>query len=456
MKRWLHSGRELGALAWPVLIGQIAVLAYSTVDTLMLGRLGSDALAALAVGSSVFFSVFVGFMGMVLAIGPIAGRLFGAREPRQAGWQMTQCQWLALMLSIPGTGLLLWPEPFLWMAQLNDQAAESVRAYLRPLAFALAPALLFTAYRGFNTAVSRPKAVMALQVGGLLLKIPLTAALVYGVGPVPALGAQGCSWATALVMTAQWLIGEWVLHRDPFYRPFAFQSWWRVRPAWPDQWALLKLGLPLGGSVLVEVTGFTFMAIFIARLGPTPVAGHQIAVNLVAMMFMVPLALSNAATTLVSQALGAKQWAMAAQIGRHALLWGLVVATVLGGWVALWREPILRLYTSDAAAIAAALPLLVWLWVFHIGDSLQYVAAGVLRAHHVVNWPMGIYVFALWGVGIGGGNWLAFRQGLGAVGFWMSATVGLLLAGSLLSALQIWVEHQSQRTPSSPTSERLG
>lgn len=437
-----HTVRRLVPLAWPVFIGQLAVMLFSTVDTVMLGRASAADLAALAVGSAAFITVFVGFMGIVLAVGPIAGRQFGAGDLPAAGHSYVQAQWLALMLSLPGSLLLWWPTPFIALAQLGPEQAAKVTAYTRPEALALPFALMFTAFRGFAQAISRPRAVMALQVGGLLLKIPLNALLIFGWGPVPALGVAGAAWASATVFLLQLLGAQWLIRHDTAYAPFRIPHVWSVRPQAATQRALLKLGLPMGGSILVEVTGFTFMAFFIARLGETPVAGHQIAVNLVSMMFMLALAQATAAGTLVAQHLGAREPEVARAIGRHALLLCALVAGGVGALVALLREPIVQLYTSNAAAAAAALPLLVWIWFFHLADALQTVAAYVLRAYHVATLPMVIYVVALWGVGIGGGYWLAFENGQGALGFWRAATLGLVVAAVLLIALVLWVDRR--------------
>ncbi|MFO0123321.1 MAG: MATE family efflux transporter, partial [Inhella sp.] len=282
--------RRLLPLAWPVWIGQLAVMLFSTVDTLMLGRVGAQDVAALAVGSAAYITIFVGLMGVVLAVGPLAGRLFGAGDRPAAGQLFVQAQWLALLVALPGCVLLLWPEPFIALARLEPALAQRVTDYTRPLALALPFALLTTAFRGFANAVSRPKAVMALQMGGLALKVPLNALLVFGWGPIPALGVAGCAWATTLVMVLQAAVAQGLLRGDRFYRPFQVPHLWDTRPKAAALWQQLRLGLPMGGSILVEVTGFTFMAFFIARLGATAVAGHQIAVNLVAMMFMMALA----------------------------------------------------------------------------------------------------------------------------------------------------------------------
>jgi MATE family multidrug resistance protein len=434
--RFIDSVRRLVPQAWPVLVGQLAVMMFSTVDTLMMGRVGPQDLAALAVGSAAYVSIFVGLMGVVLAVGPIAGRQFGADDLPGAGRSFVQAQWLAVLLCVPGCLALWFPDPFIWLAQLDAAQAQKVQTYTRPEAFALPAALLFTSFRGFSTAVSRPKAVMAMQLTGLAAKVPLNAVLVFGWGPIPAMGVAGCGWATAIAMTAQAAVALFLLRRDTFYRPFRIPYLWQTRPSGLELWGLVRLGLPMGGSILVEVTGFTFMAFFIARLGATPVAGHQIAVNLVAMMFMTALALATAAGTLVAQHLGAGQKREARIVGRHAMTLAALVAAALGAIVALAREPIVALYTSNPDAAAAALPLLVWVWFFHLGDALQTVAAYVLRAYQVATLPMVIYVIALWGLGIGGGYFLAFgAQGNGAVGFWQAATAGLIAAALLLSLL---------------------
>ena len=309
----MHSARRIGPLAWPVFVGQVAVLAFSTVDTVLVARHSALDLAALAVGAAAYITVFIGFMGVVLAIGPIVGRLFGAQQWSAAGHEVHQAVWIALALALIGGLLLAFPAPFLWLAEATPEVARKVRGYLLALALSLPAALLFTVYRGFNTAVSRPKAVMVLQLGGLALKVPLSALLVYGIAwptplgelRVPSLGVLGCGIATCIVMWLQAFVALMVLRRDRFYARFELLG---RGLHLPDRRALrkqLQLGIPMGLSILIEVTGFSFMALFIARLGTTPVAGHQIAANLVALLFMMPLAMANATSTLVAQRIGA-------------------------------------------------------------------------------------------------------------------------------------------------------
>ncbi|MDQ6684566.1 MAG: MATE family efflux transporter [Pseudomonadota bacterium] len=448
----LSSARRIAALAWPVFIGQVAVLAFSTVDTVMAARSSALDLAALAVGAAAYISVFVGLMGVILAIGPIAGQLFGAGKLRESGVETEQAAWLGLALSVPGCALLLFPDPFLALARAEPAVALKVHGYLAALAAALPPALLFTAYRGFNVAVSRPKAVMLLQLGAFALKVPLSALLVFGLElatpfgmlRMPAHGTVGCGIATAIVVWLQLGAAWLVLHRDPFYLDFGLGR----RPAPPRRSsliALLALGVPMGLSILVEVTGFTFMAFFISRLGAIAVAGHQIAANMISMMFMLPLAIANASGVLVAQRIGAGDPGDARRVALHGLSLGLGIAAGLGLTVYALRRVVVGLYSSDALIVGAAVPLLAWVGVFHLADAAQTIAAFVLRAYRVAVVPLVVYVVALWAVGLGGGYVAAFDlAGIspvwmrGAQGFWAMSTVGLVGAGIGLVGLLGW------------------
>ncbi len=452
----VDSARRIAPLAWPVLVGQLSVVAFATVDTVLVARHASLDLAALAVGAAAYVTIFIGLMGVVLAVSPIAGQLFGAGRLAEAGHQLHQAVWIALALSVVGCTLLVFPEPFLALGKVSAELEPRVRGYLLALAFALPAALIFSAFRGFNTAVSRPKAVMALQLGGLLLKIPLSIALVSGVPAlgVPALGVVGCGIATAIAMWLQLMAAVLLLRRDPFYLRFALHS--RGLHA-PDLKALrtqLRLGVPMGLSIAIEVSGFSMMAVFIARLGASTVAGHQIATNVISLLFMLPLAIANAASTLVAQRVGARDLPDARRIGWHGVLIGVAIALVMAGLLFMLRERIVGWYTQDPLVIAAALPLLAWAALFHTADAAQAIAAFVLRAWRIATVPVLILAASLWGVGLGGGTVLAFDLlGVtppalrGAPGYWAASTAGITLAALALCAFLAWVLRRQRVGP---------
>jgi len=454
--RHVDDARQIAALAWPVLVGQLAVLGFSTVDTVLVARHSSTDLAAFAVGTSAYVTVFIGLMGVLLAIGPIVGQLYGARRWAEAGRQLHQTVWLALGCTLIGSSVLAFPYPFLALSRATPEVADKISGYLMALAFSLPASLLFTVYRGFNTAVSRPKAVMVLQLGGLALKIPLSSALVFGVPSlgIPSLGVTGCGIATLIAMWAQALAALAVLRADPFYHRFELRGHGLTRPHRASLGALLRLGVPMGLTILIEVTGFAFMAIFIARLGATAVAGHQIVANLVSVIFMVPLALSNATSTLVAQHIGAGTLADARRIGWRGLQIALALALLVGGTVFAARRGIVGLYTRDEAVIAAALPLLSWVALFHVGDALQTMVQFVLRAWRITVVSLVVFVLSMWGIGLGGGYALAFGaidatagSLRGAPGFWLAATAGLLTAGLTLTGFLVWMLRQRRIEP---------
>ncbi len=447
--------RRITELAWPLFIGQVSVVAFSTVDTVLVGRHSAADLAALSVGGAAYITVFIGLMGVVLALGPIAGQLYGAGRLREVGRQVHQAVWLALALTLLGSSLLWWPEPFMALARLAPADEARVRQYLRVLAFSLPASLLFAAYRGFNNAVSRPKAVMALQIGALALKVPLSLLFVGGwpaAGLAP-LGVTGCALSTAVVMWTQLALALLVLRRDRFYAPFELFGA-GLRP--PDGRALraqLALGVPMGLSILIEVSGFSLMVVFIARMGTHAVAGHQIAANLVSLLFMLPMALASATSTLVAQRVGARDQPDAQRLAQHGIALGLGVACAAGGLIYLGREGVVRLYTQEAAVVAATLPLLAWVTLFHIADAAQTLGSFVLRAYRVATLPMIIFAASLWGVGLGGGYVVAFDVTgrtppalRGAPGYWAASSAGLVLAGALLLAL-VWRVMRRQQQP---------
>ncbi|MEF7613354.1 MATE family efflux transporter [Aquincola sp. MAHUQ-54] len=444
-----EDARRIARLAWPLLVGQLAVLAFGTIDTMLVARYAAADLAALAVGGAAYITVFIGLMGVVLALGPIVGQLYGARRLEEAGAQLHQAVWLALGLSVVGSTLLAFPQPFLLLARATPDVADKVRGYTGALALSLPAALLFTAYRGFNTAVSRPKAVTALQLGGLALKLPLSFLFVYGAGPVAPMGVAGCGLATCIAMWAQFAAAVVLLRRDPFYAPFRLWGHGLRPPSRPALAAQLRLGIPMGLSIGIEVTGFTFMAFFISRLSPTAVAGHQIAANLVAMMYMLPLSLANATSTLVAQSIGAGAMDQARRLGWRGLGLGAGLAAAVGLLVLVSREWVVRAYTADPVIVAAALPLLAWVAVFHMGDAMQCLASFVLRAYRIATVPLLIYASAIWGIGLGGGYALVFGWAdgapaavQGAPGFWAASTAGLVAAALGLVGLLAWVQRQ--------------
>ena len=438
--------RRIVGQALPILIAQWASIAYGVADTIMVGHASAKDLAAIALGASIYGSVFVGLLGCIGALNPIIAQRFGARHDTEVGKTVVQGLWVAVWLSIIGDIALGFPNVWLSMSDVEPNLRDQVAHYLQALAFALPAALLFRTGYALHTAISRPKVIMAINLAGLGLKIPLSYVLIYGKLGLPAMGATGCGVATACVMWLLCAFAAAILRWIPFYRRFAIGFAW---PAWVAQKELLRLGIPMGLSYFVEVTALTFMALLVARIGTTTVGAHQIIANLAGACYMVPMALSVAVSTLTAHAIGARDPRGARRIALLGLrlAFGGTVVIALGIW--LLRAPIARLYTSDLAVAAIALSLFPYLVAFHLFDALQTAASYMLRAYRRALGPMLIYTVTLWGIGLGGGYWSAFHpvwgSALGVYGLWGAAALSLAIAAVALIAYMLSVSSAAIR-----------
>ncbi len=431
----------LGRHAGTVFVGQVAVMAFGLTDTLVAGRHSAEALAALSVGSAVYISVFVALMGVLQAQLPTWAELRGARQDLALGRSVRQSLYLAGLVGLAGVLLLLAPGPLLQATGVPEAMRGEVRAYLAILAAALPPALLFRLYGTLNQSLGRPLLVTLVQIASLGVKVPLSIALVFGAGPIPSLGLAGCAWATLVVNWLMVAIALWTLRTQDLYRPY--RLWQRLeRPHGPTLRGFLRLGVPTGLAIMVEVTSFTLMALFIARLGTVAAASHQIAASLTALLYMVPLSLGIASSARVSYWLGAADAARARLALRLGLLLALLLGLVCAGGLAALHRPLAALFAAgEPAVVAAAAALLPWVAVYHLFDALQAVCVFVLRSFGIATASLMVYSLMLWGLGLGGGYWLAY-EGLPGLpplnspqAFWGAGALALALTALAFIAL---------------------
>jgi MATE family multidrug resistance protein len=432
--------------AWPVLISQWAGITFGVLDTAMTGHASAADLAAMSLAASIYITVFVGLMGVVHALIPIIAQRFGAREHEEVGKTWGQGVWLALGLSVVGAVLMLFPDVWLSFSGHVDPAVrERIASYLRALVLALPAALMFRTIYALGTAVSRPKLVMLINLSGVALKALLNWVLIFGKFGFPAMGAPGAGLSTAAVYWISLGLGMWIISRDSYYKKFKLKL---GRPSWTRQKELLRLGIPMGGSYLVEVCAFTFMALLVAREGMFVSGGHQIMSNMAALCYMMPMALGVATASVTAQAVGAHDLALAHRLGMAGLILGLIGALLTSVVLIVGRPLILDAYTDDARVAAVAASLLQVIPLFHLFDSMQCINSYLLRAYKVAVVPLILQVVALSGVGLAGGWWFGFGGGrnslkglrdllipgapTGAGAMWLMAMVGLALSATLL------------------------
>ncbi|MET0312309.1 MAG: MATE family efflux transporter [Burkholderiaceae bacterium] len=446
--------RTIARHSGTVLVGQLAVMAFGVTDTIVAGRFSSEALAALSVGAAVYISVFVALMGVVQAQLPVWAELRGAGRDDQVGRSVRQVLYLCAITMVLGMGALLFPGPLLAWTGVPPSMQAEVGAYLNVLAWALPPALLFRAWSTLNQSLGKPVLVTWLQAGSLLVKVPLSIWLTFGGAGLPALGLVGCAWATLIVNWLMFAAATWLLRTQPMYKPY--RIWAPLeRLDWAAQRGFARLGVPTGLAIMVEVTSFTLMSLFIARQGVTAAASHQVASSLTAVLYMVPLSLGIATSARVSYWLGAGDDRMMRLALRSGFKLAIGLAVVMATGVALARQPLANLYASDPKVVALAAALLPWVAVYHLADATQAVSVFVLRCFRISTAALAVYCVFLWGVGLGGGYVLAYRGAGGMAplespaAFWGAGALALALTAAIFVAL-LWRAAAASRRAAAP------
>jgi MATE family multidrug resistance protein len=433
-RSWWGELRVLGALAVPLVLTQLAQNGMSFIDTLMVGRLGADALAGIALGSTVFMFVFILLMAVLLAVGPLVAQAHGARDRDGAARAARQGLWLALALSVPGVVVCLRAEGLLlWTGQDPATAAASGR-YLAAMAFGLPSALVFTALRGFLEGQGDTRPILAVAVFGVSLNIVANQALMFGRWGLPALGLVGTGYATSLVYaTMAVLAGLYVAWRYPRHR--VFRGMRRPDPTMLGE--LLRVGWPISLTLGFEAGLFSLTALLMGRFGDAALAGHQVALQSASTTFMVPLGISIATGVRVGQAVGRRERAGVARAGAVGM--ALSGAFMLLAAALFWLAPtlVIGLYLpvhdpANAEVVRFARRFLAVAGLFQVFDGLQVAASGALRGLKDTRAPMVLTLVAYWVVGVPVAVLLAFRLGVGPTGLWFGMVAGLGSAAVLL------------------------
>ena len=431
-KPWWVELRATAALALPIIAGELCYMGQNMVDVLLAGHLDAHVLAAVAVGTNVWGLALMTAIGISYALPPAVAQLDGAGRRMDSGAVFRQALWLGLAVGLALMAAVRWGGPE--MVRLSGVATSlqsDAAAFLRAISFG-APALsLFLTCRGFSEGLSRPGPSMLLGLLGLLLLIPIGYALMYGRLGMPRLGARGCGIATAIVIWLQLATFAAILGWSRRYRG---TGWSRGRrgPDWRAIGRLLRVGLPMTLSQVLESSLFTVAGLVIGGFGEAAAAGNQIAFSVAGVSFMVPLGVALATTVRVGNAAGRGERAAV----RRAGFCGMVLAMALqaGSSALLLAAPaaIAGLYTGDAEVIARAAALLPLAGIFQFSDALQVTSMGALRGLKDVRVPVVITLVAYWAVGMPIGLWLAYRGAMQAPGMWVGLIAGLTAAAALL------------------------
>ncbi len=428
--------RRIGRMAGPLVVGQLSQVGMGFTDTVMAGRLGPVDLGAVAIGSTLWIPVYLACVGVMMAMSPTVAHHEGAGRRPSIGRLYRQSLWLSGALAV--LGFIVTSQVGVVMSWIGvDPAIVPVTEdYLDAIAWGMPGVCFYLGLRFVSEGLGHTRPVMYIQLLALVANVPGNYVLMYGALGNPAMGAVGAGWSSALVLTAAaaGMLG-YVASRSRFraYRLFR-------RPERPDPdelLPLLRLGLPIALVTVLEVGLFTAVGLLMGSLGVVAVAGHQIAVNYAALMFMIPLGVSLATTVRVGQARGAGDIEEAKLAGFVGM--GMATGAMLVSALFMLAAPglIVGMYTTDQAVSAVARSLLLIAAVFQVSDGLQAGALGALRGLKDTRYPVLVTFVAYWMIGLPIGWSLGIGRALGPQGLWVGLVAGLTFAALLLS-LRFW------------------
>jgi MATE family multidrug resistance protein len=433
---WRTELTETVKLALPIALTQLGQIAMMTSDLALIGRLGDKAVAAAALAHTVLFTVFVIGMGITSAVTPLAAQYVGARQPRMVRRALRVGLWASVILGAPLTVAQLWGGELLVALGQSRESADLAQRYLLGISWCLVPAWFFMALRNFMGAVNRPEPGLWITLAAIPANALLAYVLIHGTFGFPRLDLLGAGVATTIVNVGMCVAAVWVCYaRPPFRKYRVLGRWWR------GDWVLMKqlivVGAPMSGAFLLEYGVFAAAAQLMGWIGTHALAAHQIALQIAAILFMVPLGIGMAATVRVGHAVGRGDVAATRRAGFSALALGIVFMSAMTLLVVATRDVLPLLFLGrdapDPETVSLAALLLLVGATFFIADGTQTVAVGALRGLNDTRIPLLFAAISFWLIGFAGCWVFAFSFGYGAYGIWIGLSLGLAVYAVLLT-----------------------
>lgn len=433
---WRGELKETLRLGLPLALTQLAQIALETTDVMMMGHLGPEALAAGSLGLNLFFAALLMGVGVTAAVSPLVAQALGRRDPREARRAYRQGLWVAVAIGLPGMALLWNAEAILLALEQPAGPAADAGVYLFWVSFALIPILWCMVNRALLAAFGRTSMVLAVSIAAIGVNVVLNYALMFGHWGAPRMELAGAGLATSIVAALQALV--LFVHvtrarRVRLLRPLA-RLW---RPDWSSFFAILRIGFPIGLTMVMEMGMFATAALLMGLISTDALAANQIAIQLASVTFMVPLGLAQAATVRVGLAVGRGDPASVLRAWQAALVGGLGFMAVAAA--VFWFLPhwLVDVFLSEEAAggpvAALAVSFLAVAACFQLADATQVITSGALRGLKDTRGPMVIALTGFWAVGVPAGVLLAFGLDWGGIGIWWGLLSGLMVVATLLS-----------------------
>ena len=422
-------------LALPVVVVQVGMMLLGVVDTMVVGRLSSEALAAVALGHVMVVAVSSFGVGLLLALDPLVAQAVGANDAVAARRAVQRGLLMAFALMVPTTLLLLPGETALTLLRQPPETVPIAAAYARICIPGLLPFYGFVVLRQSLQAMGRMRPIVATIIVVNLFNLVADWVLVYGAGPIPRLGPVGSAWATTAARSLLFVILLVFARKElaPVLGTLD-RAVFRLQPLWRT----VRLGIPVGFQLQLEMVAFAAIALLMGGLGTVQMAAHQVAINLASLTFMVPLGISSASAVRVGQAIGADDAGRARRAAAAGLLIGAGFMSLMAALFVGAPRLLAAAYTSVEGVVALAALLIPIAGYFQIFDGLQVVSSGVLRGAGDTRAPLVVNIIGFWFIGLPISLILAFRLDYGPQGLWWGVAAGLGAVAVFLLSRVAW------------------
>ena len=421
--------RAVVHLSLPVVAIQLGWMTMGLVDTIFVGHVSADAMAAVALGNLLFLAVSIFGMGVVMGLSPIVAQAVGAGEEAAVARAFQRGLLLVALLAVVCSAALLPARPLFAALGQPSEIIPTAAAYVRIAIGGVLPFLLMILVESVLQATGEVASMVWATLAANVLNLALNWVLVFGHLGVSPLGAVGSSWATTL---SRWALAAFMI---------AF-AWPRLRrrllPLRRDALApgpllrILALGTPIGLQYEIELGIFSLVGILMGRMGAAPMAANQVALNLASLTFMVPLGVSMAAAVLVGRAVGRGDAGEARRAGTAALICGVGFMAASGIVMLAFPGLLARAYTADAAVAAIAVTLIPLAGIFQVFDGTQVVSIGILRGTGDTRTPLVVHAIGYWAIGLPLAAWLGLHTPAGPAGMWWGLVAGLAVVATVL------------------------
>ncbi len=435
-------------LAGPVVLAELGWMGMGVVDTIMVGPLGPAAIGAAGVGNSMHLGFAIFGMGLLLGLDTLVSQAYGAGDLALCRAWLGRGVQLALLTTVP----LMLVLAAVWFAVpalgFHADTLPLLRRYFAIVVLSTPFLLLYAAFRRYLQSTHHVAPIMVALISANLINAGANWVLIYGTLGMPALGVAGAAWATfaaRVYMCGLLAAIVWWTWGDAPEPPVVQQ------PAHTSIRRLVELGLPAASTVTAEVGVFALATALAGRLEPVATASHQIALNIAAVAFMIPLGLASAGAVRVGNAVGARNPRGAAAAGWTVIAMSVAFMLFSGALFVAVPRILIGLFTNDAAVLALGTSLLWIAAVFQLFDGLQGVVTGTLRGLGDTRTPMVTNLAAHWLIGLPIGYWLCFGLGWGAPGLWWGLSTGLIVAGIALT--MVWARRAAALGSGTVTSK---